>query len=71
MCLRGSTGTTVTFWPDETIFNSEGTEFRATTILERLQIYACLNQSLQGRFRDARPELQPEPRLQAAAPAPP
>src|SRR5438876_12295234 len=24
---RGRTGTTVTFWPDESVFNSEGTEF--------------------------------------------
>ena len=52
---RGRTGTTVTFWPDETIFNSEGTEFRATTILERLQIYAFLNKGLEVRFRDERP----------------
>src|SRR3954454_444613 len=52
---RGRTGTTVTFWPDETVFSSEGTEFRATTILERLQIYAFLNKGLEVRFRDERP----------------
>lgn len=52
---RGRTGTAVTFWPDETIFASEGTEFRATTILERLQIYAFLNKGLEVRFRDERP----------------
>jgi len=52
---RGRTGTTVTFWPDEAVFSSEGTEFRATTILERLQIYAFLNKGLEGRFRDERP----------------
>ncbi len=53
---RGRTGTTVAFWPDETVFASEGTEFRATTILERLQIYAFLNKGLEVRFRDERPE---------------
>jgi DNA gyrase subunit B len=52
---RGRTGTTVTFWPDPTIFSSEGAEFRATTILERLQIYAFLNKGLEVRFRDERP----------------
>jgi DNA gyrase subunit B len=49
---RGRTGTTVTFWPDATIF--EETEFRATTILERLQMYAFLNRGLEIRFRDER-----------------
>jgi len=57
---RGRTGTSVTFWPDDTIFNSEGTEFRATTILERLQIYAFLNKGLEVRFRDERPEHEQE-----------
>ncbi|MDQ4069221.1 MAG: ATP-binding protein, partial [Actinomycetota bacterium] len=52
---RGRTGTCVAFWPDPTIFNSEGTEFRATTILEYLQIYAFLNKGLEVRFRDKRP----------------
>src|SRR3712207_6075679 len=35
---RGRTGTTVTFWPDPEIFHSEGVEFRANTILERIQM---------------------------------
>jgi DNA gyrase subunit B len=52
---RNRTGTTVVFWPDPTIFNSEGTEFRAQTLLERLQIYAFLNKGLEIRFRDERP----------------
>jgi DNA gyrase subunit B len=52
---RGRTGTTVTFWPDPTIFSSEGTEFRALTILEKLQIYAFLNKGLEIRFSDERP----------------
>jgi DNA gyrase subunit B len=57
---RNRTGTCVTFWPDETIFHSEGTEFRATTILERLQIYAFLNKGLEIRFRDERPDHEQE-----------
>ncbi|MGH9280468.1 MAG: DNA topoisomerase (ATP-hydrolyzing) subunit B [Acidimicrobiales bacterium] len=57
---RNRTGTTVVFWPDPTIFNSEGTEFRATTLLERLQIYAFLNKGLEIRFRDERPDHEQE-----------
>ncbi len=57
---RGRTGTTITFWPDPTIFNSEGTEFRAQTLLERLQIMAFLNKGLEIRFRDERPSHQQE-----------
>ena len=49
------TGTTVTFWPDETIFASEGTEFVARTVLERLQTMAFLNKSLEVVFTDERP----------------
>jgi DNA gyrase subunit B len=49
---RGRTGTTVAFWPDPTIF--EETEFRAQTVLERLQVYAFLNAGLEIRFRDER-----------------
>lgn len=45
-------GTTVTFWPDETIF--EETEFRSQTIIERLQIMAFLNKSLKIDFQDLR-----------------
>ncbi|HTZ09007.1 MAG TPA: DNA topoisomerase subunit B [Acidimicrobiales bacterium] len=60
---RGRTGTTVTFWPDPTIF--EETEFRAQTILERLQIMAFLNRDLEIRFRDERAGRQePETRYQ-------
>src|ERR1700694_3223057 len=47
---RGRTGTTVTFWPDGTIF--EEIEFRAQTVLERLQMYAFLNAGLEIRFID-------------------
>ena len=55
---RGRTGTTITFWPDPTIFSSEGTEFRAQTLLERLQIMAFLNKGLEIHFRDDRPDHQ-------------
>ncbi|MFA5882675.1 MAG: DNA topoisomerase (ATP-hydrolyzing) subunit B [Acidimicrobiia bacterium] len=46
------TGTTVTFWPDPTIF--EETEFRSQTLIERLREMAFLNKSLEIRFRDER-----------------
>ncbi len=46
------TGTTVTFWPDASVF--EDTEFRAQTILERMQIMAFLNKGLEIRFTDER-----------------
>ncbi len=46
-------GTTVTFWPDPTIF--EETEFRSQTITERLQTMAFLNRSLEILFEDQRP----------------
>jgi DNA gyrase subunit B len=58
---RGRTGTTVTFWPDPVIFASEGTEFRAQTIRERLQIMAFLNKGLEIRFVDERPGHTNEP----------
>jgi DNA gyrase subunit B len=51
---RGRTGTTVTFWPDDTVF--ETVEFSARTILERLQMMAFLNKGLEIRFADERPE---------------
>src|SRR5206468_1923911 len=57
---RARTGTTVSFWPDPTIF--EDIEFRAQTVLERLQMYAFLNKSLEIRFRDERPHASPEHR---------
>ena len=46
------TGTTVTFWPDNSVF--EETEFRAQTIVERMQIMAFLNKGLEIRFVDER-----------------
>jgi DNA gyrase subunit B len=50
------TGTTITFWPDPTIFAAEGTEFVARTVLERLQTMAFLNKGLEIVFNDERPE---------------
>ena len=47
-------GTTVTFWPDPTIFVAEGTEFVARTVLERLQTMAFLNRGLEIAFEDLR-----------------
>lgn len=46
------TGTTVRFWPDDTIF--EETEFRAQTLLDRFQMMAFLNRGLRLRFKDLR-----------------
>jgi len=51
-----TTGTTVTFWPDPTIFVAEGTEFVARTVLERLQTMAFLNRGLEIVFVDERAE---------------
>jgi len=52
---RGRTaGTTVTFWPDPTIFQAEGVEFVARTVLERLQTMAFLNKGLIIEFIDQR-----------------
>jgi DNA gyrase subunit B len=48
---RGS-GTTITFWPDPDVF--EETEFRASTVMERLQVMAFLNRGLAIGFRDDR-----------------
>ncbi|WCO67111.1 DNA gyrase subunit B [Iamia majanohamensis] len=56
---RGRTGTTVTFWPDETIF--ESTEFAARTMLERFQMMAFLNKALEIRFKDEREGHDPTP----------
>ena len=53
-----STGTTVTFWPDPSVFVAEGTEFVARTVLERLQTMAFLNRGLEIVFEDERPEKQ-------------
>ena len=56
---RGRTGTTVSFWPDPTIF--EETRFKASTILERLQMMAFQNKGLEIRFTDERPGHDAEP----------
>ena len=45
-------GTTISFWPDATIF--EETEFRAQTLIERLREMAFLSKGLEIRFRDER-----------------
>jgi DNA gyrase subunit B len=47
-------GTTVSFWPDPTIFDAEGTEFHSRTVLERLQTMAFLNRGLEIAFTDER-----------------
>jgi DNA gyrase subunit B len=52
-------GTIVTFWPDDTVF--ETVEFSARTIVERLQMMAFLNKGLEIRFKDERPGHDPEP----------
>lgn len=49
---KGHTGTTVTFWPDPTVF--EEIEFRAQTVIERLQVMAFLNRGLEIVFKDSR-----------------
>jgi DNA gyrase subunit B len=51
---EGRRGTTVTFWPDGRIFDE--IEFRAQTIIERLQVYAFLNAGLEIHFTDERPD---------------
>ncbi len=50
---RGQTGTTVSFWPDPEVF--EELEFRASTVMERLQVMAYLNRGLAIDFHDERP----------------
>jgi DNA gyrase subunit B len=49
-----ATGTTISFWPDPTIFAAEGVEFVARTVLERLQTMAFLNRGLVIVFEDRR-----------------
>ena len=49
------TGTSVTFYPDPTIFQAEGVEFVARTVTERLQTMAFLNKNLVINFIDERP----------------
>jgi DNA gyrase subunit B len=58
------TGTTVTFWPDETIFDE--VEFRAQTVVERLQMMAFLNRNLEINFTDERPEHEQSAKFQYA-----
>jgi DNA gyrase subunit B len=55
-----TTGTTITFWPDPAIFQAEGVEFVARTVLERLQTMAFLNKGLIIEFHDERPEREQE-----------
>src|SRR5260221_8111207 len=52
------TGTTVTFWPDGTIFDE--VDLRAQTLLERLREMAFLNRGLEIAFIDERVEPQLE-----------
>ncbi len=54
---KGRTGTTVSFWPDPTIF--EEIDFRAQTVVERLQVMAFLNKGLEIHFIDERPDAKP------------
>lgn len=53
---KSVTGTTVTFWPDPTVFAAEGVEFVARTVTERLQTMAFLNRDLEVVFVDERAE---------------
>jgi len=53
-------GTSVTFWPDPTIF--ETTDFNFETIYRRLQEMAFLNRGLTIALRDERPDANPEKR---------
>jgi DNA gyrase subunit B len=50
---RGRTGTSITFWPDATIF--EEIEFRFETLLERFRMMAFLNAGLEIVLTDDRP----------------
>jgi DNA gyrase subunit B len=50
---KGRHGTTVTFWPDPEVF--EEIEFRAPTVVERLQMMAFLNRGLEIVLVDERP----------------
>ncbi|CAM3284510.1 DNA topoisomerase (ATP-hydrolyzing) subunit B [Stackebrandtia soli] len=52
------TGSTVSFWPDDTIF--ETTVYNFETIYRRLQEYAFLNKNLKIVFRDERPRPESE-----------
>jgi DNA gyrase subunit B len=52
--LSRKNGSSVTFWPDPTVFVAEGTEFVTRTVLERLQTMAFLNKGLEIIFKDER-----------------
>ncbi len=54
------TGTSVTFWPDPSIF--ETIDFDHETIYRRLQEYAFLNRGLTIALRDIRPDVPEEKR---------
>ena len=56
---RGRTGTTITFWPDPTVF--ETTEFHAQTMSERFRMMAFLNAGLELRLCDEREGHEHEP----------
>jgi DNA gyrase subunit B len=62
--LHRKSGTSVTFWPDPTVFMAEGTEFVSRTVLERLQTMAFLNKGLEIVFRDERADRQLEQTFQ-------
>ena len=49
-----TSGTSISFWPDGRIFQAEGTDFVARTVLERLQTMAFLNKGLKINFVDER-----------------
>jgi DNA gyrase subunit B len=49
----GDTGTTITFWPDDSVF--ETVEWSFETLSRRLQEMAFLNRGLEIAFRDLRP----------------
>lgn len=58
------TGTTITFWPDPTVFAAEGVEFVARTVLERLQTMAFLNKGLEIVLKDEREGREQEVKFQ-------
>ncbi len=51
-CLKNNTGTKVTFYPDDEIF--ETVEFKADTIRKKLKEIAYLNKGLRIHFKDQR-----------------
>ncbi len=53
---KTATGTTISFWPDPEVFSSEGVEFVARTVIERMQTIAFLNRNLEVIFEDKRPD---------------